>query len=103
MAIEISIELLAIGIPILFALLFWFLLFLIKQWKIWRYKPENDKGKQAEDRRIGEGVTDIQRTQFPKRRSVFQTPITSRTIGDKNSTSKSSRINGSSSNPFRRR
>ena len=49
---EISIELLAVGVPIMFGICFWLLLTLVKYIRLWKYKPENDKSKKAEERRI---------------------------------------------------
>ena|SRR3990167_11100198 len=43
-----------------------------KKIKLRRYKPENDKGKLAEDSRK-RGFGDVQRTTLPQRRSLFQT------------------------------
>ena len=71
------------------------LLTLSKWISIRRYKPENDKGKQGEDRRKS-GFGDLQATLQSKRRSVFSIPTSPRTNINKKSSRKTL-------NPFRRR
>ena len=107
---EISIELLAFGLPIILGVIFMIFLTLIKYYRLWRYKPENDKGKLAEDNRLGRtvkgdgvGDSDKQTTRIPKRRSLFSLSSFDRVGGDKKSVSKPSGINRKTRNTFIRR
>jgi len=97
---EISIEVLAIGLPIIVGILFYFFLTLIKYIRLWRYKPENDKGRRAEEYRRSRG---IQTSVSPKGRSIFQVSTATRTGGDKSSVRDTSSSNAKViRNPFRR-
>lgn len=89
-------------------LIFWSLLmFTTKKYKIWRYKPENDKGKRAEESRragrAGREFIGIQRPFLPERRSVFQATSSSDINEDFTSNGKTSSSNGRPSNPFQKR
>lgn len=84
MMIEVLILYIIVGLVVL-----WYLfMFLTKRWKLWRYKPENDKGRRAEESRRSAG---IQGTLLPKRRSVFQTTTPSLIRQDSHSLRDSSR------------
>jgi len=79
MTITISIELLAIFIPILFGVAFLFFLYIIKRIRIWKYKPENDKGRLAEEGRLRERIAPaIPTATQPERRTKFSIPTSPR-------------------------
>jgi len=92
---NIPIELLVVFAIIFFVMFWFFLMFIFKKIKIWRYKPENDKGRRAEESRRA-GLANIQRPILPEGRSVFQTTSS-------NSSGKDSPSIRKSRNPFRRR
>mgnify|MGYP001590098967 FL=1 len=68
---------------------FWSFLMLITKWfKLWRYKPENDKGRNGEENR--RRLASIQRPVLPERRSVFSPTSSSVPRQDSRSTRESS-------------
>lgn len=84
--INVPVELLAV-LLIVFVLMIWlFLKWITRLILLWRYKPENDKGKRIG----GSSGTVIQSTQIsPKfsgseRRSIFQTTVTREDRKDSN-------------------
>lgn len=68
---SIPIELLVFFALIGFTILFFLIITITKIIKLWRYKPENDKGKLAEDAR--RRLADIQRPAPVERRSILPT------------------------------
>jgi hypothetical protein len=92
---DIPIELLIVLAIFIFIIFWFFLTFILKQIKLWRYKPENDKGRSAEESRRA-GFAGLQRPVLPERRSVFQAAIPDTSGENSSSTRKIV-------NPFRRR
>jgi hypothetical protein len=68
---NIAIELLVLVAIVIFILFWFFLMTLIKYVKIWRYKPENDKGRRAEESRR---LTNLQRPVLSERRVLLPPP-----------------------------
>lgn len=93
--IELVVFLFIIGVVILWSIL----MFVHKKIKIWRYKPENDKSRRAEENRRS-GLADLQRPVLSQRRSVFPSADFSSLRQDSNSDREERRGNGNSSNPF---
>jgi len=90
--IEVLVVLAIIGVIIIFS----FLMFLIKWYKIWRYKPENDKGRRAEESRRS-----LQGTVLPRGR-LLQTEPSNNIRKDYNSPRETSSSHGKVGNPFTR-
>jgi len=109
---NIPIEIIIVFVVIVYFLFWTLLMFIIKYSKKRRYKPENDKGKLAEEsRRKGGGsretgntnLTSIPRPVLSQRRDLFQT-TTSNTVGkDESSNGETSRSIRKPINPFLRR
>lgn len=70
---KIAIELLII-LAIFIFVMFWFsLMFVLSKIKLWRYKPENDKGRSAEESRRRQS-SNIQRPILYERRVLLPPP-----------------------------
>ncbi|MFA6201203.1 MAG: hypothetical protein WC679_12445 [Bacteroidales bacterium] len=100
---NIPIELLVLMAIIVFIMFWYFLMFILKRIKLWRYKPENDKGRRAEEARRT-GLASIQRPLLPERRSILPTAIVDPPRENSNSIREPSNSDGRTfKNPFRRR
>jgi hypothetical protein len=104
LAIELLVALIIIGFIILWVCL----MFITKLWKLWRYKPENDKSRRAEESRrrfIGDGR--VQRVVLPERRSLLQTTAPFKSENDSGSVGKIDNSVGETGrsirNPFKRK
>jgi hypothetical protein len=98
------IEILVLYLIVGFIILWNSWMFLSKKIKLWRYKPENDKGRRAEEFRRNASV---QGTLLPERPSVFQTATPSLARQDSSSPRETSRSDGETvfrrrRNPFKR-
>lgn len=93
---NIQIEILVVLAIIVVIIIFSFLMFITKWYKLWRYKPENDKGRRAEESRRS-----LQRNVLPRGR-VLQTEPSNNIRKDYVSPRETSSSNGKVSNPFTR-
>jgi len=99
---NLPIELLVFLFIIGFVILWFFLMLITKYWKLWRYKPENDKGRRAEEGRRNR-LAGVQGSVFSERRSVFQATNPNPSRQDSPSGRTPSSSSKTISNPFRRK